>query len=125
MDDERQILLASTDLMAMSQIGGLARSINARVETLRSLGDPPQGGPFDVVLVDLQAMPGDPAEIVIRVRALVEALPVQGATPVRIVAFGPHVHKQRLDQARAAGAEAVSRGELLGDFSRLLAARKE
>jgi hypothetical protein len=35
----------------------------------------------------------------------------------RLVAFGPHVAKDRLDQAAAAGADAaVSRGELLGGF---------
>jgi hypothetical protein len=33
------------------------------------------------------------------------------------VAFGPHVAKDRLEQAKAAGADAsVSRGELLGGF---------
>jgi hypothetical protein len=37
------------------------------------------------------------------------------------VAFGPHVHRQRLDDAVAAGAdEAVSRGELLGSFPALV-----
>ncbi len=40
---------------------------------------------------------------------------------MKLIAFGPHVHKQRLDDAVAAGVdEAVSRGELLGGFPALL-----
>ena len=40
---------------------------------------------------------------------------------MRLIAFGPHVHKQRLDDAVAAGVdEAVSRGELFGGFPALL-----
>ena len=39
---------------------------------------------------------------------------------MRLIAFGPHVHKQRLDDAVAAGVdEAVSRGELFGGFPAL------
>jgi hypothetical protein len=41
----------------------------------------------------------------------------QTGKAARLVAFGPHVAKERLDQAKAAGADAVvSRGEMLGGF---------
>lgn len=117
-----QILLVSPDLMSTSRIAGLARSIDAQVETLRSLEQKPQGGPYALVLVDLQGMAGDAAVIMARVRAVVTECPAQGNEPVRIVAFGPHVHKQRLDDAKAAGAlAAISRGELLGSFAGLVA----
>jgi DNA-binding NarL/FixJ family response regulator len=121
MDGSRRILLVSPDLMSTSRITGLARSIDAVVETLRSLEGIPQAAPFAVVLVDLQALAGDAATVVSRVREIVEALPGQVGVPFRVVAFGPHVQKQRLDDAAAAGADAaVSRGELLGGFAGLM-----
>lgn len=116
-----QILLVSPDLMSTSRIASLARPLGGQVETLRSLDQAPQGGPFDLVLVDLQGLSGDAAVIVSRVRAVMAQSAAQGERPVRIVAFGPHVHKQRLDDALAAGAlAAVSRGELLGSFAGLV-----
>jgi hypothetical protein len=116
-----RILLVSPDLMSTSRIAGLARPLGGQVETLRSLDAQPQGGPFDLVLVDLQGLAGDAAVIVSRVRAVLAGHATQGEVPVRIVAFGPHVHKQRLDDAQAAGAlAAVSRGELLGSFAGLV-----
>lgn len=121
MDEQRQILLVSPDLMSTSRIAGLARSVTARVETLRSLDDTPTGGPFAIALIDLQALAGDAAVIVSRVRAILETLPAQADAPFRLIAYGPHVHKQRLEDATAAGADAaVSRGELLGSFAGLI-----
>jgi len=121
MGEATRILLVSPDLMSTSRIAGLAKPLHARVETLRSLDDAPQGGPFDLVLIDLQALPGDAAVIVSRVRSIIDAVTGQGDRTVRLVAFGPHVQKQRLDDAKAAGAfAAVSRGELLGGFAGLV-----
>lgn len=116
-----RILLVSPDLLSTSRIAGLAHEAAARLETLRSLDGPLPGGPYDLVLVDLQALTGDPAVIVTRVRALLDAQPSAPGRESRVVAFGPHVAKQRLDQARAAGADAaISRGELLGGFPAIL-----
>jgi len=113
-----QILLVSPDLLSTSRIAGLAREAGGRLATLRNLDDPLPSGLYDLVLLDLQAMSGDPAVLVTRVIALLN--PQRESQPeklVRIVAFGPHVAKERLDQAKAAGADAsVSRGELLGGF---------
>jgi len=124
-----RILLVSPDLMATSRIAALARECAATVETVRTLESPPSGlvGGHAVVLLDLQALSGDPAVLVAQTRALLATLPLppSGAPDVMVarqspllVAFGPHVHKQRLDDARTAGAdEVLSRGELLGGFS--------
>ena len=121
MDEQRQILLVSPDLMSTSRIAGLARSANAHLETLRSLDETPKRGPFAIALIDLQALDGDAAVLVSRVRAILETLPAQADAPFRLIAFGPHVHKQRLEDATAAGADAaVSRGELLGGFAGLI-----
>ena len=116
-----RILLVSPDLLSTSRITGLARDAAARLETLRSLDGPLPGGPYELVLVDLQALGGDPAALVARVRALLAAQPAAPDREARIVAFGPHVAKQQLDQARTAGAAAISRGELLGGFPAILA----
>jgi hypothetical protein len=112
------ILLVSPDLLSTSRIAGLARDVGGRLETLRSLDAPLPGGPYDLVLLDLQSLSGDPAVLVTRVLALVHPhRDAQSDKLTRLVAFGPHVAKDRLDQAQAAGADAaVSRGELLGGF---------
>jgi hypothetical protein len=115
------ILLVSPDLLSTSRIAGLARDAAARLETLRTLDGPLSGGPYDLVLLDLQALAGDPAVLVTRVRALLAGQQAEAGREPRLVAFGPHVAKQRLDQARDAGADAaISRGELLGGFPAIL-----
>lgn len=122
MDDSTQpptpvrILLVSPDLMLTSRVAGLARDLPARVETLRSLEADPSGGPYDLVLLDTGSIQGDPAVMLTRIRAIL------GTSPTPIAAFGPHVHRDRLSQARDAGADhVVSRGELLGGFGPLVA----
>jgi Mce-associated membrane protein len=53
--------------------------------------------------------------------ASIEAQRAASAKDSKLVAFGPHVAKERLAQAQAAGADAVvSRGELLGGFATLV-----
>ena len=119
MADELKILLVSPDLMATSRIAGLCREAGATLETLRGLGETPHGGPHQVVLLDLQALAEDPAVIVTRARLLADGS--GGGDGPRLVAFGPHVARERLALARAAGADdVVSRGELLGGFAGLL-----
>ena len=122
MADALKVLLVSPDLMATSRVAGLCREVGATLETLRSLADTPHGGPHDVVLLDLQSLAEDPAVVVTRARLLVDSpAHVSGGSPPTIVAFGPHVARERLALASAAGADdVVSRGELLGGFAGLL-----
>jgi len=118
---ELRILLVSPDLLSTSRLAGLARGVPARLETLRSLDDPAPAGPFDLVLLDTHAVPADPAVSVTRLLAIVDRQRSEHGRAPRVVAFGPHVARQRLEDARAAGAdEAVSRGELLGGFAALV-----
>ncbi len=115
-----KVLLVSPDLMATSRIAGLCREVGASLETLRSLGDTPHSGPHDLVLLDLQAIADDPAVIVARAHTFACQRPKEHGE-CRIIAFGPHVAKERLALARDAGADdVVSRGELLGGFPALL-----
>lgn len=106
-----RILLFSPDLMVASRLAGLAGG-RATIETSARLDAVQQGDRCDLVLVDLQALAADPAEIVSRAR---------GFAPAKVVAFGPHVAKSLLEAAREAGADdVVSRGELLGNFPALV-----
>ncbi len=121
MSTEAKVLLVSPDLMATSRLAGLCREAGASLETLRSLADAPHGGPFDVVLLDLQTVAEDPAVVVTRARSLTAGRTGAGERAAKIIAFGPHVARERLALARDAGAdEVVSRGELLGGFAGLL-----
>ncbi|NBW95806.1 MAG: hypothetical protein EBR28_03510 [Planctomycetia bacterium] len=121
MPHDLKILLVSPDLLATSRIAALARPLPASVETLRSVDDTPREGPFDLVLVDLQALPGDAAVLVARAAKLVERQASASGHVAKLVAFGPHVHRERLADAVAAGADAaVSRGELLGSLPGLV-----
>jgi hypothetical protein len=119
MSQSLRILLVSPDLMVTSRLAAVGRDCGAVIETVRSLDDPPPGlaPPYGVVLLDLQAQGADPAVLVAKVQVL-----LAGLDPApRLVAFGPHVHRQRLDDACAAGAdEAISRGELLGSLPALV-----
>jgi hypothetical protein len=120
MAEELKILLVSPDLLATSRLASLCREAGATLETLRSLADSPHGGPHDVVLLDLQALSEDPAVVVTRARAAAAGVDASGPAAT-IVAFGPHVARERLQLARDAGADdVVSRGELLGGFAGLL-----
>ena len=109
-----RMLLISSDLMASSRLAGAVQSVGATLETLAGAAGVPRGEAFDLVLLDLQSLPADPASLVARAREL-------GGPTARVVAFGPHVWKDRLDAAVAAGAdEAVSRGEVMGDVAAVI-----
>jgi hypothetical protein len=108
--------------MVTSRVAALAREAGGSVETLRSPDQSPSSATYDLVLLDLQAVPGDAAVIVSQTHAIISRFDRESSdAPVRLVAFGPHVAKQRLDDAKAAGADAVvSRGELLGSFPAII-----
>jgi hypothetical protein len=112
------ILLVSPDLLATSRLAAAAREVPARLVTIRSL---PQGDErtnpaivsAGLVLLDLGGFPDDPATVVVALRRLLG--PEHAAA---VVAFGPHIARDRLANAVAAGADhALARGELLGNFA--------
>jgi DNA-binding NarL/FixJ family response regulator len=109
-----RILLVSPDLMAGSRLAGMARARGAELEQRQAAAATAAG--FDVVILDLQGLREGPAAAIARLRAG----PPDGAGP-KVVAFGPHVATALLEEARAAGADAVvRRGELLGSFAAVL-----
>ena len=109
-----RILLVSPDLMVGSRLSGLARAAGHSLEQRHAVA--PAAG-FDLVMLDLQGLPAGPAAAIAALRA-----PGPDGVGPRLVAFGPHVATALLDEARAAGADAVvSRGEMLGGFAAVLA----
>ena len=105
------ILLVTSDLMVSSRIAGRATALPATVETVGPAAAP-RGGPFDLIVVDLQTAGRGAAELVSRARDLAAAQ--AELRPARIVAFGPHVAVDRLAEAKAAGADlVVTRGEAI------------
>lgn len=106
-----------SDLMTQSQISGAATRTGVTVEiagTVEALLVKLAVGQTRLVVLDLSQVGLDPAELVPRLK---EALP-QGST---ILAFGPHVHKQRLIAAAEAGCDVViSRGQFHSEMDDLL-----
>jgi hypothetical protein len=111
----RRILLVSSDLMASSRLAGVVRGLGDTLEVRATLASMPADGPaYDVVLLDIQSCADPAAAIPVARRSTTEG----GA----VIAFGPHVWKDRLDAAVTAGADvAASRGEVMEGLPALLA----
>jgi len=110
------IVLLSTDLMTASQIENAARELGAAVHAA-STGEEAlhqaEATSAEVVVLDLSCPAADPAAV---------APPLQDLTPApRIVAFGPHVHREKLAAAESAGCDRVfTRGQFFSGIARAL-----
>jgi hypothetical protein len=115
MADAITILLLSPDLMVSSRIAGLAAAIPATILTLAPAAAVPRGGPFAVIVVDLQVNGQSATALLERAKGVRDGQTAAGGQRAAIIAFGPHVAVDRLTEAATAGADlVVSRGELLG-----------
>ena len=100
------LLVITNDLMAAAPIEHTARQLNAacRVTRLDQAIDIGPTEPVDLVVLDLNAV-DQVVDAVEQLRATIDS-------KVPIVAFGPHVHDQKLDAARDAGcARVLTRGQ--------------
>jgi len=101
-------VLLSTDLLGMSKITGAAQRAGCRLAVAASGGDLVArltAAPARLVAIDLTTTRIDLAPLIAELRALAEP-------PAAVLAFGPHVHEERLQSARDAGCDAVlSRGQ--------------
>jgi DNA-binding NarL/FixJ family response regulator len=109
-------LALTADLVLVSQLSGAAARSGTSVETVMSgaqlLARAACMQPA-LVLLDLAHEDVDPAALVPQLKAIAPA--------ARIVAFGPHVHRQRLAAAATAGCDAVlSRGGLHAEMDAIL-----
>ena len=111
------VVLLSGDLATQSRVQGVATRLGkpfhgafgeARVVELCGSGD------VTAVAIDL-SMSG------LDVAGLVTALKAQDGAHPRVVAFGPHVHEDRLAAAQAAGCDVVvSRGQFFSQMDAIL-----
>ncbi|MFO7259926.1 MAG: hypothetical protein DIU52_002140 [bacterium] len=113
------VLALAADLLFASRIRATAAAIGATVHLVRSaeelLARARETSPR-LVLIDLQARAGDPADAIRRLRAA----PETAAVP--IIAFGPHVSREAIEAARAAGATRVlARSAFVRELPGLLA----
>ena len=111
------ILFLTSDLMIASQIEGAAERCGARLKVVASmdaLAQKCQADEVVLVLIDLGFAGLELKELVSSVENSRSARPT-------IVAFGPHVHANRLEAARTAGCdEVMSRGALCAQIDDLL-----
>lgn len=115
-NSSRRGLLIGQDLVFVSQITGVAGTVGLTVAVAPGL---PQAltmlaeESFAFVLIDL-TVPG------LSVAEVVQACGRE--TCPRVVAFGPHVHDQRLAEAREAGCdEVLTRGQFASGLPQVLA----
>ena len=111
------LVLLSSDLIAASRIQGAVTNLAARLCSVTNAEQAISAcreEPVSVVLVDL-ALPG------LEIEPLVNSLQRASAAPPKVVAFGPHVHENRLAAARQAGCdEVVSRGQFFAQLESIL-----
>ncbi len=101
-------LLISSDLMIASHATGAAQRAGCELHIVANLDAALQAvadHDASLVVLDLGTPGNDPSNVVPKLRA-------DASKQIAVVAFGPHVQKQRLDGAREAGCEMViSRGQ--------------
>jgi DNA-binding NarL/FixJ family response regulator len=111
------LVLLSGDLMAASRVQGAASKIEGGLHTVSNAElviACCREEPVRLVIVDL-ALPG------LEIEPLINSLKRGDFSPPRIIAFGPHVHEQRLAAARRAGCdEVVSRGQFFAQLESIL-----
>lgn len=111
------IVLLSGDLMIVSRVAGAAAAKGNALQTAANAGQAIElcrSHAARILIVDLSTPSLD-------VSALVAAVKSFGDDAPRVVAFGPHVHEERLAAAREAGCDVVvSRGQFMGQLESLV-----
>ena len=111
------VVLLSSDLMVVSRVEGAAARLGTTVRITSTPSQAVDCGNADeakVLIVDLSSPSLD-------IAALVNQLKSKQSAATRVVAFGPHVHEQRLAAARDAGCDqVVSRGQFFAQLDTIL-----
>lgn len=110
-------VLLSGDLMVVSRVEGAAKLAGA---TIQAVSNAPRA--FAVCEAEAaQVLVIDLATAAIDLAALVSQLRASRGPSLRIVAFGPHVHEDKLAAAREAGCDVVvSRGQFFSQVDTIL-----
>jgi DNA-binding response OmpR family regulator len=109
------VILISADLTVVSRFQGAAAhaGLATRVVASQAAAIECDSENVGLAVIDLSAPLSD-------IQAIVKHFKSE-TTPPRIIAFGPHVHEERLAAAREAGCdEVVSRGQFFGQMESLL-----
>ena len=111
------VVLLSSDLTVLSRVEGAATRLG---QSVRSASGESQAvelckvADANTLIVDLSTQSLDVASLVDQLKA------IEGSG-VRVIAFGPHVHEQRLAAARDAGCDlVVSRGQFFSQLETIL-----
>lgn len=110
------VLLLSRDLASISHVDGVASRVGLSSRSVSSAEDAIAASAGDsacVVIIDLNS-DVDVNSLVTRLRASTNV------QPLRIIAFGPHVHVDRLMAAAEAGCEVMSRGQFFSQLANVL-----
>lgn len=108
------LLVVTTDLVVQTWIAGAAQRAGQKVTVAATIDAVRQSvveRPPTRILVDLDT--GIDAAAICELARAMEPSPA-------VLAFGPHVHKDRLAAARAAGCQALSRGQLHAEIDAIL-----
>ncbi|MDX9912440.1 MAG: hypothetical protein RBS39_11470 [Phycisphaerales bacterium] len=119
------ILYCASDLLWASKIKGTGDALGIPCRPVRNadmLAARLADSDVRALIVDLEA--GDAAlALIVQIRAHGPESPASDRPPARVIAFGPHVDKDRLQAARDAGADAVyTRGAFADRLPDLLTA---
>jgi DNA-binding response OmpR family regulator len=111
------VVLLTGDITVISRVEGTAKMWNIPVRAFSSAAQAvlscSQESP-QLLIIDLATTELD-------VKKLIEALPQLNACVPRVVAFGPHVHEEKLVAAREAGCdEVISRGQFFAQLHAIL-----
>jgi CheY-like chemotaxis protein len=111
------VVLLSNDLAVLSRVEG---PVANRGDSIRVASAPLQAVEYcrdemvDVLIIDL-TLPS------IDIDSMIAQLRTNETSRPRVIAFGPHVHEQRLEKARQAGCdEVVSRGQFFAQIDAIL-----
>jgi hypothetical protein len=110
-------ILVSIDLIVVSRVEGAAAKVGGTVQVTSNISAAAEcmsGEGAEIVIVDLGSSIED-------IKAQVTTLKSATSPSPRVVAFGPHVHENRLAAAREAGCDVVmSRGQFFSQIDSLL-----
>jgi DNA-binding NtrC family response regulator len=111
-----RLLLLSADLLVTSRVGGIVEPLNISfrsVPSMESLWTTWKQFPAELVVVDLTLAGVDVEAVIEWARSL--------QSHVEVIAFGPHVHLKKLEQAEHAGCDRVYvRGEFISQMQAIL-----
>jgi CheY-like chemotaxis protein len=113
------VVILTGDLTVISRVEGAARTRGVPVRAFANLAQAVSHCTEEspkLLIIDLSM-------VSMELEHLINTLRETTSAPPRVVAFGPHVHEERLAAAREAGCdEVVSRGEFFTRIESILAA---